>query len=573
MATTPSDLPTALPMADIMAQLQQMQTQVVNEPEEEDFIEAVRYVNEKKSKVEFPEETQKKLYGLFMVAKHGEPPPTPENGMTSEQHEAWCEAFGAQENVLEPAARTARRAYVELVEATDPSFLLDEEEEEETPAAPPPAPKDAPLAASIFDAVQDGGDVTPFLPSQANAVDESQLSALHHAVDAEHVEAVKALLAAGASPDAVDDQNATPLHYAALLGSAPITSLLLEAGAAPAPRDADGKTPARLALGEGYEEVAQQILAAVAAPAKAEGLLPGRLPTIDLHGWLHGSNGTREAVATAFDQALQEWGFCQVRGYEELLQEATLREMREHAHAFFAQPTDAKRACHVDGVIGYLGAGDETVAASAGGGGAPDPVESLNLPAYQEKGVAWHAAQAEAECPWRDASYVPSTPPSFRETAIRCFGGFTRIMMELHQLMEVALNLPPHHLQVPCAQPGTLLRFAHYPPVAPVAEAGGDHDNAPQLRYGEHTDFDGFTILQRDGDSAEDGGLEIQLRDGSWASVPSVSGTLTINIGDLFARWTNDRWRATKHRVAPSKAGAAAAPGKARLSLVYFTGP
>ena len=44
------------------------------------------------------------------------------------------------------------------------------------------------------------------------------------------------------------------------------------------------------------------------------------------------------------------------------------------------------------------------------------------------------------------------------------------------------------------------------------------------------------------------GGLEIQdcLSD-AFRPVPAPPGTLTINIGDLLARWTNDRWRATPH--------------------------
>ena len=49
----------------------------------------------------------------------------------------------------------------------------------------------------------------------------------------------------------------------------------------------------------------------------------------------------------------------------------------------------------------------------------------------------------------------------------------------------------------------------------------------------------------------------------------SIAGTLTINIGDLLARWTNDRWRATPHRVAPPSGG----QSQPRLSVVYFTGP
>ena len=44
-------------------------------------------------------------------------------------------------------------------------------------------------------------------------------------------------------------------------------------------------------------------------------------------------------------------------------------------------------------------------------------------------------------------------------------------------------------------------------------------------------------------------------RTGSWVAVPSLPDTLTINIGDLMARWTNDRWRATAHRVVAGSKG------------------
>ena len=86
---------------------------------------------------------------------------------------------------------------------------------------------------------------------------------------------------------------------------------------------------------------------------------------------------------------------------------------------------------------------------------------------------------------------------------------------------------------------------------------------------------EGFTILQRGEEAAEagGGGLEVQdPRTGRWTPVPAPPDTLTINIGDLMARWTNDRWRATKHRVPAPTAGSAAA-ARSRLSVVYFTGP
>lgn len=143
-------------------------------------------------------------------------------------------------------------------------------------------------------------------------------------------------------------------------------------------------------------------------------------------------------------------------------------------------------------------------------------------------------------------------------------------MNVLMELMELGLGLSPHYFYKSFEYPGTLLRIASYPPPSGGSDGG---DATAQLRYGEHTDYDGFTILQRDATAeGADEGLEIQLPSGEWVAVPSLPHTLTINVGDLFARWTNDRWRATPHRVAAAR-GNAAATGRARLSIVYFTGP
>jgi isopenicillin N synthase-like dioxygenase len=45
-----------------------------------------------------------------------------------------------------------------------------------------------------------------------------------------------------------------------------------------------------------------------------------------------------------------------------------------------------------------------------------------------------------------------------------------------------------------------------------------------------------------------------------------------VNIGDLFQRWTNDRCKATMHRVQNPAPGSPQSDSS-RLSLVLFTGP
>ena len=50
--------------------------------------------------------------------------------------------------------------------------------------------------------------------------------------------------------------------------------------------------------------------------------------------------------------------------------------------------------------------------------------------------------------------------------------------------------------------------------------------------------------------------------------VPFVAGSFVVNIGDFLMRWTNDRWKSTRHRVVnpPLAAGE-------RLSACHFIMP
>jgi isopenicillin N synthase-like dioxygenase len=45
------------------------------------------------------------------------------------------------------------------------------------------------------------------------------------------------------------------------------------------------------------------------------------------------------------------------------------------------------------------------------------------------------------------------------------------------------------------------------------------------------------------------GGLQIYTPDGRWVNAPYVEDSFTIDIGDLPACWTGDRWRSNRHRV------------------------
>ena len=72
-----------------------------------------------------------------------------------------------------------------------------------------------------------------------------------------------------------------------------------------------------------------------------------------------------------------------------------------------------------------------------------------------------------------------------------------------------------------------------------------DGTGPDQLGCGAHTDYGAITLLLPDGNP----GLEVRRRDGTWLKVRAPAGALVVNLGDMLARWTNDRYISTPHRV------------------------
>ena len=97
---------------------------------------------------------------------------------------------------------------------------------------------------------------------------------------------------------------------------------------------------------------------------------------------------------------------------------------------------------------------------------------------------------------------------------------------------------------------GPVDRPTHYPAV----ERGKG-----RLGASAHTDYGTLTILLAD---PVVGGLQLEGLDGVWHDVDAVPGSLVVNLGDAMARWTNDRWRSTMHRVQ--------VPASRRQSIAFF---
>jgi isopenicillin N synthase-like dioxygenase len=135
----------------------------------------------------------------------------------------------------------------------------------------------------------------------------------------------------------------------------------------------------------------------------------------------------------------------------------------------------------------------------------------------------------------------------------------------LMSVAAVGLGLDDHYFDPKIDRSISVMRAINYQraPGAPEALPG-------QMRMGAHSDYGSLTILLAD----DVPGLQIRLADGSWQPVPIPTGGFLVNIGDLLAEWTNDRWRSTVHRVVPPPQSASAGPDPCRRrSVAWFQQP
>lgn len=273
---------------------------------------------------------------------------------------------------------------------------------------------------------------------------------------------------------------------------------------------------------------------------------PFSVPLVDISAYVAGgTSDARRVVATQLEHACRTVGFIQILGHG--IADATTGGLASAIDAFFAQPLEWKRSYRMPPEInrGYTPPLSESLALTLGLSSAAslkDYFEAFNIgvPAQTHPGLDL-PPDIYASNPW-PACYADFDGQRFRSAVEAYFAEAGRVARTLCRIFADALGVDPELFASVTDHSADVLRMINYA-LAPGSVAG----DVDPLGMGAHTDYGIVTVLWAD----RVPGLQVLGPGGLWQDVQPAEGALLVNLGDLTARWTNDRWLSTLHRVKP----------------------
>lgn len=271
------------------------------------------------------------------------------------------------------------------------------------------------------------------------------------------------------------------------------------------------------------------------------------LPIIDIAPLYGDDPSAWMAVAEQIDSACRQWGFYYIKGHP--IAPSRIAELKATAVDFFARPAEEKLRIDITQTAHHRGYGDIATEQL-------DPSKPSDLKETFDMGLHLAADHPDvmAGKPLRGPNRHPDIPGW--EALMQChYLDMHALSLTLLRAMALALGIEEDFFDKRFADPISVFRMIHYPPRQTAS-------SAEQQGAGAHTDYGCITLLYQDAT----GGLQVQDVRGEWIDAPPIADTYVVNIGDMMARWSNDRYKSTPHRVVSPL-------GVDRYSMPFFAEP
>ncbi|KAF3934319.1 hypothetical protein ABW19_dt0208245 [Dactylella cylindrospora] len=270
-----------------------------------------------------------------------------------------------------------------------------------------------------------------------------------------------------------------------------------------------------------------------------------QVPVIDFSIFTNGDFLARLKISQSIASAFRTYGFVYLVNHP--VPASTLSQAFEISKSFFDLPDSSKAlAPHPPGFAvhrGYSHPGLEKVSQLTSTCGVEDDeskAAAREVPDAKESYEIGSDSYPEQPNVW----LPPEVLPGFREFMTEFYWTLAEFSKDILRAMALGIGLKEEYLQKFYTGHHNQLRLLHYPEIeAEILEKGR------AVRIPAHCDWSAFTLLFQD----DCGGLEIEspTEPGKFIAVEPIENACLVNIGDLMARWSNDYFKSTSHRVGP----------------------
>jgi isopenicillin N synthase-like dioxygenase len=282
------------------------------------------------------------------------------------------------------------------------------------------------------------------------------------------------------------------------------------------------------------------------------------IPVVDFGAFLRGGEADKKRVAKKIDDAFCSVGFVYLKNHS--VGKELVEECFSWAKNFFDLPHETKMlAPHPPGGShhrGYSAPGVEKVSQGVYDANELSKLrqvsslhhhlhrfskwdtDKVETPDYKESFESGNVDDEAQPNIWLPEDKLPG----FRAFMEKYFTECATLIHNILNALSIALNIPNSDLSHTHSESLFQLRLLHYPFIG-VEQLR----NNGRSRINAHSDFGTLTLLFQD----NVGGLELQdpVELSVFRAAEPIEDTVLVNIGDLMARWSNDRWKSSVHRV------------------------
>jgi isopenicillin N synthase-like dioxygenase len=274
------------------------------------------------------------------------------------------------------------------------------------------------------------------------------------------------------------------------------------------------------------------------------------IAVVDYSDYTSGNSSKREQFIQSFGDSFSNMGFAIVRNHGVT---AELKaKLMATSKAFFELDVDTKLKYEdlaLAGQRGYISKLRESA-------------KGVNVPDIKE---FYHIGQTVTDGDLIKNEYPdniwPKEVTDFEAVCQEVYQTFAQTGNNLLKSTALYLGLEEDYFSSRIHNGNSILRLLHYYPVTDLSQIP-----AGAVRAAAHGDINLITLLM--GGSAE--GLQAQTLNGDWISVSPKGDEIVVNIGDMLARLTNNKFRSTQHRVISPKEESWLTP---RYSTPFFLHP